>query len=390
MPDLLPTPPAADLDPLAIDQRDAARLTGLSAKTLGRLADAGEPVGRVKVGRRVLYHRATLAAWLSARAAGRGAYYRPDPNTRPLTQSGRPREGRPDAVTVGCHSRGFTDEQYTTPRGERGRDGARQRGESLPRLQETRMVPRRAGRLRRHLHPRREREALRRRRLAEPAAGAPAAKKNPPGAPKDWPARAATFAANLDAGRRKGSAAKLGLPTDALDALPLLGFNPDDPAGACVTFAEVDVAGNVVGLLRRFPDGRKKAMRGGKRGLTLPTGWRDRPGPAFVVEGPTDAAALTAAGLCAVGRPSNAGGVKLLADLFRDLDAGREIVVVGENDRKPAGAWPGRAGALSVARGLAAALGRPVRWALPPADAKDVRDWLTADARAAAPWEARG
>ncbi|WP_171475045.1 hypothetical protein [Frigoriglobus tundricola] len=49
-------------------------------------------------------------------------------------------------------------------------------------------------------------------------------------------------------------------------------------------------------------------MPGSKRGLTLPTGWRDRPGPVFVVEGPTDAAALTAAGLAAVGRPSNAGG----------------------------------------------------------------------------------
>jgi excisionase family DNA binding protein len=65
--------PAADLDALALDQRQAAKLTGLSAKTLGRLADAGESLGRIKVGRRVLYHRATLAAWLLARAAGRSA-----------------------------------------------------------------------------------------------------------------------------------------------------------------------------------------------------------------------------------------------------------------------------------------------------------------------------
>lgn len=71
MRDQLPTPPSADRDPLAIDQREAAGLTGLSAKTLGRLADAGEPVGRVKIGRRVLYHRAMLAAWLLSRAEGR-------------------------------------------------------------------------------------------------------------------------------------------------------------------------------------------------------------------------------------------------------------------------------------------------------------------------------
>ena len=54
--------------PLAIDQGEAARLTGLSAKTLGRLADAGEPVGRVKIGRRVVYHLPTLTTWLVSRA----------------------------------------------------------------------------------------------------------------------------------------------------------------------------------------------------------------------------------------------------------------------------------------------------------------------------------
>ncbi len=70
---LFAAPLAADLDPLAIDQIDAAKLTGLSAKTLGRLADAGEPVGRVKIGRRVLFHVATLNAWLRSKVETRGA-----------------------------------------------------------------------------------------------------------------------------------------------------------------------------------------------------------------------------------------------------------------------------------------------------------------------------
>lgn len=229
-------------------------------------------------------------------------------------------------------------------------------------------------------------------RRADPIKGAPTPKQKaePTSAPKDWPALAAKFAANLDAGRRRNLAAKLRLPTDALDALPLLGFNSADPGGACFTFAEMGASGNVVGLNRRFKDGSKKAMHGSKRGLTLPAGWRDRPCPLFVVEGPTDAAALTAAGLAAVGRPSNAGGVALLSELLRDLNADHDILIVGENDQKLDGAWPGRAGALSVARGLAAALGRPVRWALAPSDAKDVRDWLTAEARAAVPWNERG
>jgi phage terminase Nu1 subunit (DNA packaging protein) len=68
--DFLSIPSDAILDPIAIDQNDAARLTGMSAKTLDRLAKAGQPVGRIKIGRRVLYHRATLAAWLAAQAAG--------------------------------------------------------------------------------------------------------------------------------------------------------------------------------------------------------------------------------------------------------------------------------------------------------------------------------
>ena len=53
----------------AIDQNEAARLTGLSAKTLERHAAAGELVGRVKVGRRVLFVRTMLETWLGSKAA---------------------------------------------------------------------------------------------------------------------------------------------------------------------------------------------------------------------------------------------------------------------------------------------------------------------------------
>ena len=131
-------------------------------------------------------------------------------------------------------------------------------------------------------------------------------------------------------------------------------------------------------------------MPGGKRGLSVPAGCRDRPGPVLVVEGPTDALALTAAGLAAVGRPSAAGGVGHLAGLLADLDPARDVLVVGENDRKDDGSWPGRAGAESIARGLAGTLGRPVKVAYPPDGAKDVRDWLTDPARADTPWPDRG
>jgi excisionase family DNA binding protein len=54
-------------EPINIDQTEAAKRTGLSAKTLERLSNAGERVGRFKVGQRVLFHLATLDAWFRAR-----------------------------------------------------------------------------------------------------------------------------------------------------------------------------------------------------------------------------------------------------------------------------------------------------------------------------------
>ena len=226
-------------------------------------------------------------------------------------------------------------------------------------------------------------------RLVEPVSSPPTAKPKATAKPKDWPAEAAKYAANMDADHRVTLAESLILPAESLDALPLLGFIPNDRNGPCFIFPEVDATGTVIGLNRRFADKSKKTIAGGKRGLTLPVGWREKPGPVFVVEGPTDATAMTAAGLSAVGRPSNSGDVSLLAELFAS-DPDREILIVGEYDAKESGEWPGRSGAESVARRLAARLRRPVRWTLPPAGAKDVRDWLTATGRGETAWPDRG
>ncbi len=192
----------------------------------------------------------------------------------------------------------------------------------------------------------------------------------------NWTTVARNYAANLDTEGKRQLAASLGLPRTALDSLPLLGFNPGDKDGPCFTFPEVDAGGKVIGLNRRYGDGSKKLMLGGNRGLTLPNGWRDRFGPVHVVEGPTDTLTETAMGRACVGRPSNSGGVELLAELFRDLPADRGIIIVGENDRKANGSWPGREGAVAVATKLAELLSRPVSWALTPDGAKDAREWF--------------
>jgi putative DNA primase/helicase len=209
----------------------------------------------------------------------------------------------------------------------------------------------------------------------------------PPG--RNWTLDAKRYASQLDVDRKRQLCDRLRLPVDAFDVLPLLGFR-NDPAKPCFTFPEMDANGTVIGINRRFSDGTKKMIRGGSRGLTLPHGWRERPGPVCVVEGPTDAAALSVAGVASVGRPSNSGGAKLLDELFTDWPADRDIHVIGENDRKPDGCWPGRDGAMSVAKQLAVTLNRPIRVALPPANAKDARDWLTADTWSETPWPDRG
>lgn len=68
MPTVQPPPPAGDT--ITVDQLEAERLTNLSYKTLERHALAGEPVGRVKIGRRVVYVRAVLEKWIISKLTG--------------------------------------------------------------------------------------------------------------------------------------------------------------------------------------------------------------------------------------------------------------------------------------------------------------------------------
>lgn len=188
-------------------------------------------------------------------------------------------------------------------------------------------------------------------------------------------ARALDLAGRLTPALRSELAGALGLPEHCLAEIPLLGF---DEGEGCWTLPEHDGAGRVVGISRRYRSGEKKAVAGGSRGLTVPERWSRGEGVLFLPEGASDTLSLTALGLSAVGRPSNTGGVAQLIDLLRDLPKDREIWVLAELDPKPNGDWPGRDGAQRTAARLAKALARPVRWALPPDAAKDVRAWAEA------------
>ncbi len=95
------------------------------------------------------------------------------------------------------------------------------------------------------------------------------------------------------------------------------------------TFPMIDAAGAVLGIRLRRPDGTKLSVRGGKDGLFIPAALDG--GRLLVCEGPTDTAALLDLGFSAVGRPSCAGGVKLLVELVKLL-AVPEVVIMADGD----------------------------------------------------------
>lgn len=218
----------------------------------------------------------------------------------------------------------------------------------------------------------------------------------------DWAADTIRYAANITADHKAHLAATFHIPVEALAAFPFTGVCEIVSSLPVFTFPEQTGGGVICGITKRYPrgtgptiDGKqtdKPAFPGARRGLTVPAGWKDSPAaaPLFVVEGTSDTITLTAAGLAAIGRPGNDKGAADLIELLHDFPPGRPIVVVGENDRKATGDWPGMRGMKIVADHLARGLRRTVLTALPPDDAKDARDWFAHPARLGTPILERG
>ena len=167
----------------------------------------------------------------------------------------------------------------------------------------------------------------------------------------------------------------LGVDACALDELHV-GFD-----GRAWTFPERNADGLIVGVNRRFENGRKRCTTGSRRGLTYSDRWSEREGPVLIVEGGSDVAAGLTMGLAVIGRPSNTGGVVMLWKLLHNCD--RHIVVIGERDRQPDTnhpgkmRWPGMDGLKWVVSQLS---GRDLRVGgrLLPGTAKDLRGWFQA------------
>ena len=116
----------------------------------------------------------------------------------------------------------------------------------------------------------------------------------------DFEAISRQLRGNVSPGRLEDHALQLGVSTESLVRL---GVGWD---GEAWTFPMVNAYRRIIGILRRFPDGRKLCVKGGRAGLFIPAGLPDA-GEVLICEGPTDAAALITIGFDAVGRASCRG-----------------------------------------------------------------------------------
>ncbi|GIW96965.1 MAG: DNA primase [Pirellulaceae bacterium] len=164
------------------------------------------------------------------------------------------------------------------------------------------------------------------------------------------------------------TADRLGVSADALTRLGM-GCRPD----GVTAWPMRDASGDIIGIRLRDATGRKWAERGSRAGLFFDPGMqRRRLERVYIVEGPTDTAALLTVGLDAIGLPSASGCFNELVKLLRRLRPG-EVAIVADADEA------GRSSAERLAHLLV--LLAPVR-VIVPAIGKDARAWVNAGATA--------
>lgn len=186
-----------------------------------------------------------------------------------------------------------------------------------------------------------------------------------PADPK-WSKMHQLFLRTITSGQVEDLAHHLKVSAEALTALEV-GWSADDQAW---TFPEFNGGNEICGILRRFPDSRKLVVQGGKRGLSLPSGWRERQTTLYICEGQSDVAAALSKGINAIGRPGKTAGLRHLVQLCRNV--AQAIVVVVDNDKNDDGRQ-----VQAFVRQLSNQLQKEIGIFRPPQDFKDLRDFLT-------------
>jgi len=129
------------------------------------------------------------------------------------------------------------------------------------------------------------------------------------------------------------------------------------------TFPMSDERGKIIGIRRRFEDGRKGGVKDSKNALFIPTGIENAK-RLVICEGPTDCAAALDLGYAAIGRPSCNSKVAMTVRYVQK----RPVIIVADRDTA------GIRGAQKLTEALLQN-GSNVRIVLPPPDYKDLRQW---------------
>ncbi len=167
-------------------------------------------------------------------------------------------------------------------------------------------------------------------------------------------------------------AESLGVSSESLDRLSVGGWASSRFA---YSFPMRDESNAVIGIRLRSINGKKWSVTGSRSGIFIP---RKLPcsGPIYVVEGPTDTAAMLTLGLCCIGRPSNTAGNQYIVDYAKRFLPRRDVVIVQNND--PVGSDARRMTESGSANLQSALLesGASLNVAIVTPPVKDVREWL--------------
>ena len=178
------------------------------------------------------------------------------------------------------------------------------------------------------------------------------------------------YMSNMQPAYMSRAAKLLGLPCEPLERLGV-GWSPSHRA---TTWPMRDGSGDVIGIRLRCPStGAKRAITGSRAGLIYDARLLlikaiER---LYIVEGPTDTAAMLSIGCDAVGSPSAGCGADLLVELSRRIMP-TEIVIIADAD------GPGVMGAERIADALL--IVASVRIITPGDGAKDSRAWVVGGA----------
>lgn len=136
--------------------------------------------------------------------------------------------------------------------------------------------------------------------------------------------------------------------------------------GRTYTFPMFNENRKIIGIRRRFLNGKKIAVKGSKNGLFIPEGL-GKFGKLFICEGPTDTAAALDLGFDAIGRPNCDSRIEMTAKFAQ----GRSVTIIADNDT------PGIEGAKKLSKRLRLCC-PAVKIIVPPDSIKDLRQWKNA------------